>query len=89
MDWKLFTTTFVTILFAEMGDKTQFAALGLSAANSSTLSVWLGVVLGLAVAGTIGILAGKLLGNTLPPVALKWISGSLFIFMGAWTLIRG
>lgn len=88
MDWKLFATTFISILFAEMGDKTQFAAMGLSSSNSSTVSVWLGVVLALAVAGTIGVVAGKLLGQTLPPNTLKWISGSLFIAMGVWTLIR-
>ncbi|MCM0607354.1 MAG: TMEM165/GDT1 family protein [Xanthomonadaceae bacterium] len=88
MDWKIFASTFITILFAEMGDKTQFAAMGMSTVNTSTVSIWLGVVLGLAVAGTVGVLAGKLLGNTLPPITLKWISGSLFILMGAWTLIR-
>jgi putative Ca2+/H+ antiporter (TMEM165/GDT1 family) len=86
MDWKLFSTTFLTIFVAEMGDKTQFAALAASAQTRSTLSVWLAVVLGLALAGTIGVVGGRLLGEFINPQALKWVSGTLFIAVGVWVL---
>ena len=85
-DWKLFLTTFVTIFLAELGDKTQFAALGLSAGSSRVREVWLGVVLALAVAGTLGVVAGKLLAGFISPQILRWVSGFAFLAMGAWVL---
>ena len=51
MDWPIFFSTFLTIFLAEMGDKTQFAALAAGSKTSSTISVWLAVVLALALAG--------------------------------------
>lgn len=88
MDWKVFGTTFISILIAEMGDKTQIAALSASAGSNSTRSVWLAVVLALGIAGTIGVFAGKLLGQYIQPNQLKWISGGLFISIGIWTLLK-
>ena len=87
MDGKLFATTFVTIFLAEMGDKTQVAALAASANTRSTGVVLAAVVLALALAGTFGVLFGRILGETVNPVFLRWISGSLFIVVGIWTLL--
>ena len=86
MDWKVFIATFTTIFIAELGDKTQFAAIAASAGSTSKFSVLLGVVLGLAFAGILGVVAGSLLGNFLDPSKMKWISGSLFIVVGVWIL---
>ncbi len=87
MDWKIFASTFTMIFLAEMGDKTQFAALAASAGTKSTYSVMLAVVLALSLAGVLGVLAGKLLGSAIDAKYLKWISGSMFIGVGAWILI--
>jgi len=87
MDWKIFFSTFVTLFLAEMGDKTQFAALAASANTRSTFSVLIAVILALSLAGTIGVLAGKWMGVLINPFYLKWISGSLFISMGFWILL--
>lgn len=87
MDWKIFLTTFITIFIAEMGDKTQFAALAASAGSKSTISVWTAVVLALALAGTIGVIAGKFLGQFVSPQTLKYVSGGLFIAVGVWVLL--
>ncbi|SME97751.1 TMEM165/GDT1 family protein [Pseudobacteriovorax antillogorgiicola] len=87
MDWKVFLTTFGAIFIAELGDKTQFAAIAASAGSSSKLSVLLGVVLGLALAGTLGVIAGSLLGEFIKPSVMKWLSGSLFIVVGVWILL--
>ena len=86
MDWKIFFSTLVTIFLAEMGDKTQFAALAAGAESDSTISVLLGVVIGLSLAGTLGVLFGKALGMFISPVHLKYISGTLFILVGLWVL---
>lgn len=86
MDWKIFASTFVTIFLAEMGDKTQFAALAASSQTKSTMSVLLAVVLALALAGTLGVLFGRYLSELLNPVTMKWISGGLFIAAGIWIL---
>tara|TARA_B100001248_G_C27399364_1_gene468718 strand:- start:7574 stop:7843 length:270 start_codon:yes stop_codon:yes gene_type:complete len=87
MDWQVFLTTFTMIFIAEMGDKTQFAALAASAGSKSTLSVMLAVVLALSIAGMLGVVAGKFLGTMLNPQYIKWLSGSLFIGIGVWILL--
>lgn len=89
MDWKIFGTAFVTVFLAELGDKTQFAAMALSAGNNNKLAVLLGVVLALALAGVIGVALGGLLGAWLDPKIMRWVSGGMFLAIGAWILIAG
>ena len=86
MDWKIFFTTFTMIFLAEMGDKTQFAALAASASSKSTVTIMLAVVLALSIAGILGVIAGKFLGDFLNPQYIKWVSGSLFVGVGLWIL---
>jgi putative Ca2+/H+ antiporter (TMEM165/GDT1 family) len=86
MDWQVFFTTFTMIFVAEMGDKTQFAALAASAGSKSTLSVLLAVVLALSLAGVLGVIAGKYLGEFLNPLYIKRVSGTLFVCIGVWIL---
>ena len=88
MDWKVFSTTFVMIFIAELGDKTQFAAMASSASTDSTISVLLAVVLALSLAGIIGVVAGRLMGSMLSPEVVRWVSGVLFICIGIWVLAK-
>lgn len=88
MNWTLFITTFVTIFLAELGDKTQFAAIAASSEATSTKEVLLAVVLALATAGAIGVLAGKILAQFINPEIMRYISGSLFIIVGLWVLLK-
>lgn len=88
MDWKLFLSTFVTIFLAEVGDKTQFAAVAASAGSSSTKEVLLAVVLALGTAGAIGVVFGRLLAQFINPVTMRYVSGGLFIVVGLWILLR-
>jgi len=89
MNWQLFLTTFVTIFLAELGDKTQFAAVAASSeAPGSTREVWLAVVLALGLAGTIGVLAGRLLAQFMNPDVMRYVSGGLFILVGCWVLFK-
>jgi len=86
MDWKLLIATFGTIFIAELGDKTQFAAIAASAQSKSTLEILIAVVLALALAGTLGVLLGRALSEVLDPHWMRYISGALFIGFGFWIL---
>jgi Predicted membrane protein len=86
VDWKIFASTFITIFLAEMGDKTQFAALAASSQSKSTMTVLLAVVLALGLAGILGVLFGKFLGNLLSPQMMRYVSGTLFVLIGIWVL---
>ena len=88
MNWKVFTATFITIFLAELGDKTQFVALAASSQTTATLSVLLATVLALTLAGSIGVLVGSLLGDAINPQILKYLSGSAFILMGLFILLK-
>lgn len=88
MDWKIFFTTFVTIFVAEIGDKTQFAAMAAASQTKSVLPVLIAVVIALGAAGSLGVLGGRVLSEFLDPKWMKLISGGLFILMGAWILWR-
>ncbi|OGG99628.1 MAG: hypothetical protein A2600_08720 [Candidatus Lambdaproteobacteria bacterium RIFOXYD1_FULL_56_27] len=87
MEWKIFITTFVTIFLAEMGDKTQFAALAASSETKATYTVMAAVVLALGLAGVLGVIAGRFLGEWVDPQRLKYLSGSLFIAVGIWVVL--
>ncbi|MGE0763105.1 MAG: TMEM165/GDT1 family protein [Bdellovibrionales bacterium] len=88
MDLKLFLTTFLTIFLAEIGDKTQFAAMAAAAQAKSLIPVWLGVVFGLALAGTVGVFAGRMLSEWLNPQVLKYVAAGAFFVMGGLILIN-
>jgi putative Ca2+/H+ antiporter (TMEM165/GDT1 family) len=88
MDWKAFSSAFVLIFLAELGDKTQLAALGLSATNRSTGSVLLGSLLGIGLATVLGVLAGRWLGQRFNPRYLQWAGGVLFLTLGVLLLLR-
>ncbi len=88
MNWQIFGTTFLTIFVAEMGDKTQFAAMASSAESKGAWEVLWAVIAALALAGALGFFAGKILSEFLSPQILKVASGSLFILMGLWILLK-
>ena len=87
MDFKTLLTTFSLIFLAELGDKTQFAALCLSADSQSRLSVFLGASLALVTSAFLAVLLGAFLARCFPPHIVKLVGGILFIVMGAIMLI--
>lgn len=89
MDWSAFSATFLTIFLAEIGDKTQFAAVAVSSQTQSTWSVLMGTIVALASAGALGVLCGSVLGKYINPEIMKYVSGSAFILMGTWILFKG
>ncbi|MBW1979943.1 MAG: TMEM165/GDT1 family protein [Deltaproteobacteria bacterium] len=87
MDLKTLLTTFGLIFLAELGDKTQFAALCLAADNKSRLSVFIGASLALVTSALLAVLLGALVARCFPPHVVKTVAGILFIAMGIFMLV--
>jgi putative Ca2+/H+ antiporter (TMEM165/GDT1 family) len=82
MDWKLALSTFGVIFLAELGDKTQLAALTLSASSRSPLSVLLGASLALVTVSAVGVAVGAGLGGLLPLGLLRKAGAVAFVAVG-------
>lgn len=81
------TTIFVTVLLAEMGDKTQLATMLFSANGEvSRWSVFAAASLALVLATAIGVLGGAWLSRYVSPQLLQTIAGIGFLLIGGWTL---
>jgi putative Ca2+/H+ antiporter (TMEM165/GDT1 family) len=87
VDLKTLITTFGLIFLAELGDKTQFAALCLSADSDSRLAVFLGAALALVTSSLLAVLLGAVLARCFPPYVVKTVAGLLFIVMGVVMLV--
>lgn len=88
MDWKLFASTFGAIFVAELGDKTQLAALSLSAGSKSKWLVFLASALALTASSAIAVGVGEGLSRVVSPLWLKRAAGVIFIVMGVLFLVR-
>lgn len=80
--WTAFWTTFGTLFLAEMGDKTQLAAITLASETRSPLSVFVGAALALSLVSLIGVGVGALLGQYLPEALLHKLAAVAFILIG-------
>lgn len=87
MDWKIFSTIFVSVFIAELGDKTQLATMLFAADKEvSKWTVFFAASAALIVASAVGVLAGSVLSEYLNEKVLAYIAGSGFIVIGAYTL---
>ncbi len=86
---KTFTSVFITVFLAEIGDKTQLATM-LFAADSQVNNwhVFLASSCALVVAAGIGVFAGALLGKYVSEHTLRYVAGAGFIAIGIWTIVR-
>lgn len=75
-------STFGSIFLAEIGDKTQLAAITMVA---KTKAPW--AVLALALVSLLGVLAGEWLTQLVRPEILKRLAAIAFIAIGIWMLI--
>ena len=80
----VFLTSFTTVFLAELGDKTQLAALLLSAESGRPLLVFVGASLALISSSLVGVLLGRWLSRVLPPQQLERAAGILMIGLGLW-----
>jgi len=89
MDWKIFSTIFLAIFIAELGDKTQLATMLFAADKEvSKFTVFIGASLALIVASGIGVLAGGIVSEYISEKYLHYVAGIGFIGIGIWTFIR-
>lgn len=86
LKWGAFWTTFGALFLAEMGDKTQLAAITLAAQTRSPVSVFLGASLALVLVSLIGVGVGTALGQYLPEALLRKVAAVAFIVVGALML---
>lgn len=71
----VFTSTFLTILFAEMGDKTQLTTLLMTAESQKPLIVFLGAGSALVTTSLLGVLLGRWLANRVSEEAIETAAG--------------
>ncbi|MCK5290766.1 MAG: TMEM165/GDT1 family protein [Thermoplasmata archaeon] len=81
-DKKVFSHTFIFLVLAELGDKTQVMVIWLTAHYEAPLSVLFGALLGFAVVVAIGVLIGKEIGKRVDAKWIVLVSGILFIVIG-------
>lgn len=88
MDWKLFASTFAAIFVAELGDKTQLAALSLAAGARSKWTVFAASALALVATSAIAVAAGEAVSRVIPPIWIRRGAGVVFVAMGLFFLLR-
>ena len=59
----------------------------MAADYGSFIPVFIGAVIAMIAADSLGVVAGKLLGRALPARALRILSGLLFLAFGIYTLL--
>ena len=88
MDWRVFLTTFGVIFLAEMGDKTQLAAMTMAAESKKPLSVFIAASLALTAVSALGVVVGGALGHYLPLIWVKRTAAIAFIVIGVLILLE-
>ena len=87
MDWKIILTTFGMIFLAEMGDKTQLAAMTMAAKTKAPLAVFIGASLALTCVSALGVVVGATLSHYLPLEWIKRAAAVAFIVIGVLILL--
>jgi Ca2+/H+ antiporter, TMEM165/GDT1 family len=89
--WTTFSSTFVAILLAEMGDKTQLATLLISAQSHSPWIVFLGAGAALIATSLIGVLLGYWLSKRVSPKTMDLAAGAMLAIVSVlllWDVVR-
>ena len=87
-DVRIVASVAVAMFLAELGDKTMLATATL-AASSNPVLVWAGATIGITLAGTVGVIIGRLLGDRLPERAIQIGSSMLFAVFGVVLIVTG
>jgi len=86
MDLRVLFTTFGIIFLAEMGDKTQLAAMTMAAQTKRPWAVFLGASIALAAVSGLGVIVGGVIGDYVPLLWIKRAAALAFILIGVLML---
>ena len=89
MSKALFWATFGTVFLAELGDKTQLAAMTATAKSGAILTVFCAASAALICATAIGVTLGGALFKIIPEHLIKYLAGATFIAVGIWVIVKG
>lgn len=87
LDWKIVLNTFLLILVAEIGDKTQLAIVGLTAREKMPVAVFLGAGAALVLATVLAVVFGEALAKLIPLHYVRCVAGIVFIAFGFLVLL--
>jgi putative Ca2+/H+ antiporter (TMEM165/GDT1 family) len=87
MDWQLLGISFITVFLAEMGDKSQLAAIALGGSSKAPWAVFFGSACALLLASFLGVIAGEGASGLLPARWVKAIAAIGFALI-ALRLLR-
>ena len=82
----VFSSTFITIFLAEMGDKTQLVTLLMSAESQSPWIVFIGAAIALITTSLLGVLIGYWLSKKLSPKTLDISIAILLLLITSWLI---
>jgi putative Ca2+/H+ antiporter (TMEM165/GDT1 family) len=88
MSKSVFWATFATVFLAELGDKTQLAAMVATAKSGETWTVFASASLALVLATLMGVLVGGTLFRYVPQQTIKYVAGFAFIVVGLWVMLK-
>lgn len=87
MDWQLLGLTFTTVFVAEIGDKSQLAAIALGGNSKLPTAVFLGCIAALLTASFLGVMLGGGVAQLLPTRLLKALAAVGFTLLALKLLI--
>jgi len=89
MDLQLLGLTFVTVFVAEIGDKSQLAAIALGGNSKFPTAVFLGCIAALLTASFLGVMLGGGVAQLLPTRLLKSMAAIGFTLLALKLLMFG
>jgi putative Ca2+/H+ antiporter (TMEM165/GDT1 family) len=79
---KTFITAFGLIFLAELGDKTQLAAIVMASQTEKPWQVFLGAALALVALTFVAVFIGAGLARVVPQGVIQKVAGALFVLFG-------
>ena len=86
MNLRVLLTTFGLIFLAEMGDKTQLAAISMVGKTKAPWAVLIGACLALCLVSAIGVLGGAVVLHYVPEKVVQRLAAGAFIVTGVLML---
>lgn len=88
MNIKIMLASFVTIFLAELGDKTQLAALSFATNTRAPWSVFIGTSVALVCTTALAVVFGDAVTRYVPERALQIGSATMFVLIGLYLLVN-